>query len=80
MLVFDMKCLVSHDSPNNTDSGEGAMTPIMLKESREINVSMQWGANKTLMFQQFCNIMKSVLYTLLMLTGLPVSCMIILSI
>jgi len=29
------------------------MTPIMLKESREINVSMQWGANKTLIFQQF---------------------------
>jgi len=32
MLFFDMKCLVSHHSPNNTDSGEGGMTPIMLKK------------------------------------------------
>jgi len=48
--------VVVYHSPNNTDSGEGAMTPIMLKESREINVSMQWGANKTLMSQQFCSV------------------------
>jgi len=57
MLLFDMKCLVSHHRPNNTDSGEGGgLTPIMLKESQEINVCMQWGANKTQMSQQFCNI------------------------
>jgi len=57
MLLFDMKCLVSHHSPNNTDSGEVRDDPHNVKESGEINVSMQGDANKTLMSQQFCNIL-----------------------
>jgi len=35
--------------------GEG-ITPHNVKHSQEINVSMQGGANKILMSQQFCNI------------------------